>query len=219
MKIIGHRTNNKLILRKYLESNIDGIEVDLDIENGELRIKHGPNPIKRPSILGKLMGWIDYKFFYRDPYIKKLSITLNEIIQITNKYKLTLLIDLKNLATAKKIIHEKKLPTNLVFSSKDHYAIKYIKQELGDNVKGLITIDSKPINIHCLIDSSRADGISWNYVFIDEKVLEELKNSGYIIYTWVINDRTTYKKINRTGLIDAIITDAPWKLLPNNSRK
>ena len=118
MKIIGHRTNNKLILRKYLKSNIDGIEVDLDIENGELRIKHGPNPIKRPSILGKLMGWIDYKFFYRDPYIKKLSITLNEIIQITNKYKLTLLIDLKNLATAKKIIHEKNLPTNLVFHQK-----------------------------------------------------------------------------------------------------
>ena len=65
IRVENNRTQSKqqANTQKYLESKIDGIEVDLDIENGELRIKHGPNPIKRPSILGKLMGWIDYKFF------------------------------------------------------------------------------------------------------------------------------------------------------------
>ncbi|MCD6301886.1 MAG: glycerophosphodiester phosphodiesterase [Staphylothermus sp.] len=158
------------------------------------------------------MGWIDYKFFYRDLYIGKLSLTLDEIIQIAEEYKLTLLIDIKNSATAKKVINEKELPNSTVFSSKDHFAIKYIKQALGDNVKALISIDSKPINIKCLIESAKVDGISWNYVFIDRSLLEEVKNSGYIVYAWVVNDKNIYRKLNRTRLIDAIITDAPWKL-------
>jgi len=65
--VIGHRANAPRILRWYLKIGVPIIEVDVRYVNGEFLVLHGPSSIKRASIPGKIMAWIDYHFFYRDP--------------------------------------------------------------------------------------------------------------------------------------------------------
>lgn len=217
MKIYAHRANNKIILRRYLSlKNIDGIEVDLSIENGKLVARHGPSPIIRPSLPGKIMGWIDYKFFYRDPYFKLLSISFEDILEIVNEKNLELILDVKNIDTIVKVLEsETPLPNDLIITSRDHFVIRYVKETMG--YKAFISIDSLPLNIVDVINDSLADGVSINYVFIEEWLVDLLHDNNYYVYAWTVNEQRTACRLENMG-VDAIITDIPQVIVNRKCR-
>lgn len=211
MKIYGHRANNKLVLKKYLVlKNIDGLEVDVSVKNNRVMIMHGPSPIVRPSLLGKIMGWIDYRFFYRDPYIRSLSISLEDIFGIIRKRGLELILDVKDINTIVRILELNNLPRSIIFTSKDHFAIRYVKETT--NYKALVSIDSLPISIIDIISDSLADGVSINYAFIEDWLIDTLHSNNYIVYAWTVNDTATACKLENLS-VDAVISDNPKIIL------
>ncbi|ADI31240.1 glycerophosphodiester phosphodiesterase [Staphylothermus hellenicus] len=217
MKTYGHRANNKLVLRKYLAlKNINGLEVDVSVRNNKVVVRHGPSPVVRPSLLGKIMGWIDYRFFYRDPYIRSLSISLEDIFGIVRKRGLELILDVKDINTMARILESNiMLPHNIIFTSKDHFAIRYAKETT--NYRALVSIDSLPLSIIDIINDSLADGVSINYGFIEDWLIDLLHSNNYVVYTWIVNDQATACKLEKLG-VDAVISDDPKTILYRRCR-
>ncbi len=212
MLIIGHRANNKLILRRYLRvRDISGIEVDLMYRNGKIMIKHDKNPVRRPSISGRVIDTIDYLFFYRNPYLGLFSLKLDELLRIIGEKNIFLILDIDKLETITTLFKQyDKLPSMTIFTSKNHQVIRYVKEV--SRYKGLVSIDSSPINIVDIVNNALADGVSMNKVFITEKHVNDLHSNGLIIYAWIINEEENARKMYRLG-VDGIITDIPSKMI------
>ncbi len=223
MKIYGHRANTARIIRYYLRIGVKAFEVDLTLDesSGRIVLRHGPSPIKRPSIPGRIMAWIDYHFFYRDPLIRKIS--FEEILDLAQKYGIELLLDIKDLRTAKKLADV--LSTidphkpGLAVSSEDHRAVKYLAEKL-DRVLSLVSLSIRPIDITRIVSDASANGVSIKYTWLTPELVAELKNKEYMIYAWTINDPKELEAMYNLG-VDAVISDCPDKLikyLPKQNR-
>jgi glycerophosphoryl diester phosphodiesterase len=212
MLVIGHRANNKLILKRYLRvKNINGIEIDLMYKNDKIMIKHDKNPVRRPSISGRIIDTIDYLFFYRNPYLGLFSLKLNELLRIVEEKNIFLILDIDKPETIIMLFKQyNKLPSKTIFTSKNHQVIRYVKEV--SRYKGLVSIDSSPINIVDIVNNALADGVSMNKVFITEKHVDDLHSNGLIIYAWIVNEEETARKMYRLG-VDGIITDIPSKMI------
>jgi len=58
------------------------IEVDVRYVNGEFLVLLSLSSIKRASVPGKIMAWIDYHFFYRDPLLRRVKLV--EVLEKAN---------------------------------------------------------------------------------------------------------------------------------------
>ncbi len=215
MKIYGHRANTVRIIKYYLRTGVKAFEVDLTLDksSGKIVLRHGPSPIKRPSVPGRIMAWIDYHFFYRDPLLKKIS--FEEILELAQKYNIELLLDIKDLRTAQKLVDElstidlRKL--GLAISSEDHRAVKYVADRLN-RVLSLVSLSIRPIDIPRIVSDASANGVSIKYTWLTPELVTELKDKGYMIYAWTINDPKELETMYRLG-VDAIISDCPDRLI------
>ncbi len=220
MKIYGHRANTLRIIRYYLRTGVKAFEVDLTLDesSGKIVLRHGPSPIKRPSVPGRIMAWIDYHFFYRDPLLKKIS--FEEILELAQKYSIELLLDIKDLRTAQKLVDDlstinlRKL--GLAISSEDHRAVKYVADRLN-RVLSLVSLSIRPIDIPRIVSDASANGVSIKYTWLTPGLVTELKDKGYMIYAWTINDPKELETMYRLG-VDAIISDCPGRLIRHMSK-
>ncbi len=221
MKIYGHRANTARIIRYYLRTGVRAFEVDLTLDEsgGKIVLRHGPSPIKRPSVPGRIMAWIDYHFFYRDPLIRKIS--FEEILDLAQKYGIELLLDIKDLRTARKLadvlstIDSRRL--GFVVSSEDHRAVKYLAGRL-DRVLSLVSLSVRPIDITRVVSDASANGVSIKYTWLTSELVTELKDKGYMIYAWTINDPGELEAMYNLG-VDAVISDCPDKLIKYMSKQ
>ncbi len=220
MKIYGHRANTLRIIRYYLKTGVKAFEVDLTLDesSGKIVLRHGPSPIKRPSVPGRIMAWIDYHFFYRDPLLKKIS--FEEILELAQKYSIELLLDIKDLRTAQKLVDDlstinlRKL--DLAISSEDHRAVKYVADRLN-RILSLVSLSIRPIDIPRIVSDASANGVSIKYTWLTPGLVTELKDKGYMIYAWTINDPKELETMYRLG-VDAIISDCPDRLIRHMSK-
>ncbi|MET1159336.1 MAG: glycerophosphodiester phosphodiesterase [Thermoprotei archaeon] len=212
VRVYGHRANNRHVFRRYLlVEELAGVEVDIASSGQNIVVRHGPSPITRPSLPGKVMAWIDYKFFYRDPPLRVLEIRFEEILDMCKKKGLSLIVDLKDLDTAIKLLEEDyEFPADTIFTSRDHFAVKYLGEVSSYTV--FVSLDSLPVNILDVISSANASGISINYVYLEEWLVGALHSNDYRVFTWVVNDPATALKLASMG-VDGILSDAPDKVL------
>jgi len=215
LKIYGHRANTARIIRYYLRTGIKAFEVDLTLDEGKDKIvlRHGPSPIRRPSIPGRIMAWIDYHFFYRDPLLKKIS--FEEILELAVRKGIDLLLDIKDLRTAEKLVEV--LSTintrgiELALSSEDHRAIKYVSNKMDKGIF-LVSLSVRPVDVPSIVSAASANGISIKYTLLTRDLIRELKDKGYIVYAWTVNDVKGLYKMIELG-VDAVISDCPDKLV------
>ena len=215
MLIIGHRANVMRVIQQYTRCKVKGYEIDVkyDEKHGFTAL-HGPSPVKRPSIPGRILGWIDYKFFYRDPLLKPMKLE-NIISYIESRIdKPTYMLDLRSangLHELTAIIEKFNLWKRIIISSEIHPVIKEIKETIGDDIKCLISLNILPVNTVKLIEDAKADGISIKYTLLNEELAYSLHENGYTIAAWTINDKQTLEKIKKLN-IDMVISDNPCKI-------
>jgi len=220
LKIYGHRANTVRIIRYYLRTGVKAFEVDLTLDesSGKIVLRHGPSPIKRPSVPGRIMAWIDYHFFYRDPLLKKIG--FEEILELAQKYSIELLLDIKDLRTARKLVDVLSSidlrELGLAISSEDHRAVKYVADRLN-RVLSLVSLSIRPIDIPRIVSDASANGVSIKYTWLTPGLVTELKDKGYMIYAWTINDPKELETMYRLG-VDAIISDCPDRLIRHMSK-
>ena len=205
--IVGHRANTWRIIEWYLRIRPDIIEVDARYMNDRFYAIHGPSPVRRASIPGKIMAWIDYHFFYRDPILK--PIPLENILKRINGV-VDVMIDIKQRGIASKLgeFLEKTGYTGKVYiTSELHPELKIVKKYIPDAIT-IASINILPVNIVDLVIAANADMASLHLSLVDREIIDKLHSHGITVLVWTINDKTQAYKYIEMG-VDGIVTDRP----------
>ena len=224
---IGHRGSKGYIAENTLESinhaillGVDGIEIDIfKCLSGELVLSH-ENDLKR--LTGK-SGQLE-------------KLTLNELKKflVVGKYNIPTLIDvltkietplfvnieLKGLNTAQptsKIISD--ISTNTSWSFEHFIVSSFNWDELElfrsvDKNTPVGVLVSKSMSINEAIEFGKninAQAIHPNFKLLNDKAVKKIKNNGFKIYTWTVNDEDDINFMKKLK-VDGIISDYPDRI-------
>ena len=224
---IGHRGSKGYVAENTLESinhaillGVDGIEIDIfKCLSGELVLSH-ENDLKR--LTGK-SGQLE-------------KLTLNELkkILVVGKYEIPTLtdvlrrirtplfvnIELKGLNTAQAT---SKIIVNLSKSTSWRLENFIVSSFYWDELEQFRSIDkntpvgvlaSKSMSINEAIEFGKkinAQAIHPNFKLLNEKTVKKIKNNGFKIYTWTVNDKDDINFMKKLK-VDGIISDYPDKI-------
>lgn len=199
------------ILWWYLRIGTPIIEVDARLLGKDFYAVHGPSPIRRASLPGKIMAWIDYRFFYRDPLIKPLK--LIRILQMING-KADVMIDIKQLGIVDKLLEtldNSDFRGKVYITSELHPVIKEIK-DLRKDIITIASINILPIDIIDIASKANADMVSMHLSLLNKEIIDNLHGHGFKVLTWTINDEKQAMEYIDMG-VDGIVTDRPDRIL------
>ncbi len=224
---IGHRGSKGYIAENTLESinhaillGVDGIEIDIfKCLSGELVLSH-ENDLKR--LTGK------------SAQLEKL--TLNELNKflVVGKYKIPTLkdvltmietplfvnIELKGLNTAQatsKIISD--ISTRTLWSLEHFIVSSFNWDELElfraiDKNTPVGVLVSKSMSVNEAIEFGKkinAQAIHPNFKLLNNKAVKKIKNNGFKIYTWTVNNEDDINFMKKLK-VDGIISDYPDRI-------
>jgi glycerophosphoryl diester phosphodiesterase len=224
---IGHRGSKGYIAENTLESinhaillGVDGIEIDIfKCLSGELVLSH-ENDLKR--LTGK------------SAHLEKL--TLNELKKflVVGKYKIPTLkdvltmietplfvnIELKGLNTAQatsKIISD--ISTRTLWSLEHFIVSSFNWDELElfraiDKNTPVGVLVSKSMSVNEAIEFGKkinAQAIHPNFKLLNNKAVKKIKNNGFKIYTWTVNNEDDINFMKKLK-VDGIISDYPDRI-------
>ena len=224
---IGHRGSKGYIAENTLESinhaillGVDGIEIDIfKCLSGELVLSH-ENDLKR--LTGK-SGQLE-------------KLTLNELKKflVVGKYNIPTLtdvlkkietplfvnIELKGLNTAQatsKIISD--ISTGTLWSLEHFIVSSFNWDELElfrsiDKNTPVGVLVSKSMSINEAIEFGKkinAQAIHPNFKILNDKTVKKIKNNGFKIYTWTVNDNDDIYFMKKLK-VDGIISDYPDRI-------
>lgn len=205
--VIGHRANAPRVLKWYLKIGVPIIEVDVRYVNGEFLVFHGPSSIRRASIPGKIMAWIDYHFFYRDPILKRVK--LSDILS-TISGRADVNVDIKQAGYEDKLLNlidDVGFKGRVYVTSELHPIIRRIK-ELNSKVTTIASLNILPVNPVKVILDSKADIASLHVNIVSKKLIEQFHSAGLKTIVWTLNDRESILKHIKLG-VDGVVTDRP----------
>ena len=224
---IGHRgakgyiaENTYESISKAIELGVDGIEIDVfKCASGELVLFHDKN-------LKELTG--------ESGLIENLTIKELEQFLVQGKYKIPTLkdvltriekplfvnIELKGLNTAQatsKIIADISRSTSW---SLEHFIVSsfnWDELELFRSIDKNISVGvlvSKSMSINEAIEFGKkinAQAIHPNFKLLNDKAVKKIKNNGFKIYTWTVNNEDDINFMKKLK-VDGIISDYPDRI-------
>ena len=205
--VIGHRANAPRILRWYLKIGVPIIEVDVRYVNGEFLVLHGPSSIKRASIPGKIMAWIDYHFFYRDPLLRRVKLV--EVLKKVNG-RADINIDIKQPGFEEALLNlvdSSGFEGKVYVTSQIHPIIRRIK-ELDSKILTIASLNILPVNPVKVVLDARADIVSMHVSIVSRELIKQFHEAGLKVLAWTVNDRETILRHMELG-IDGVVTDRP----------
>ena len=229
MKIlrIGHRGSKGYVAENTLESinhaislGVDGIEIDIfKCLSGELVLSHENNLKRLTGKSGQLekLTLDDLKEFL---VVGKYKIpTLKDVLMRIDK-PLFLNIELKGLDTAKatsKIISD--FSKSISLSLKNFIVSSFYWNELEqfrfiDKNTPVGVLVRKSMSINKAIEFGKkinAQAIHPNFKLLDEKTVLKIKNNGFKIYTWTVNNKDDIHYMKKLK-VDGIISDYPDRI-------
>ena len=224
---IGHRgakgyvaENTYESISKAIQLGVDGIEIDVfKCASGELVLFHDKN-------LKELTG--------ESGLIENLTIKKLEQFLVQGKYKIPTLkdvltriekplfvnIELKGLNTAQatsKIIADISRSTSW---SLEHFIVSSFNwDELElfrsiDKNTSVGVLVSKSMSINEAIEFGKkinAQAIHPNFKLLNDKTVKKIKNNGFKVYTWTVNDKDDINFMKKLK-VDGIISDYPDRI-------
>ena len=224
---IGHRGSKGYIAENTLESinhaillGVDGIEIDIfKCLSGELVLSHENN-------LKRLTG--------RSGQLEKLTLDELKKFLVVGKYKIPTLIDvltrienplfvnieLKGFNTAQatsKIIADISTSTSwslehFIVSSFNWNELELFRSIDKNTPVGVLV--NKSMSVNEAIEFGKkinAQAIHPNFKLLDDKAVKKIKNNGFKIYTWTVNDKDDINFIKKLK-VDGIISDYPDRI-------
>jgi len=205
--VIGHRANAPRILKWYLRIGVPIIEVDVRYVNGEFFVFHGPSSIRRASIPGKIMAWIDYHFFYRDPLLRRVKLV--EVLEKVNG-RADINLDIKQQGFERELLNlidDVGFKGKIYVSSEIHSILKRIK-ELSSRTVTIASLNILPVNPVDVILDSKADMVSIHVGIVSKELIAQFHEVGLKTLSWTVNDRKTLLEHIGIG-VDGVVTDRP----------
>ena len=220
--IIGHRgakghiaENTLPSITKAMELGADGVEVDVFLcLSGELVVFHD-------KTLDKLTDTKGHIETLTLDSIKKINVlgsykipTLKEVIDLID-CKVFLNIELKGSGTAqpthqllKKYLEKGKCSADqFIISSFDWENLRYFS-DLNKEIPIAVLTEADPLDAIPIADTLKAKAINPDFTDLNENNVKKIKQAGYEIYPYTINNRSDIKQMVALK-VDGIITDYP----------
>jgi len=224
---IGHRGSKGYVAENTLESinhaillGVDGIEIDIfKCLSGELVLSH-ENSLKR--LTGK------------SGQLEKLTLDDLKEFLVFGKYKIPTLInvlteirkplfvnlELKGLNTAEttsQIIADLSQSTswsseNFIISSFNWHELEQFRSFDEDTPVGVLV--NKSMSMNEAIEFGKkinAHAIHPNFTLLNKKTVKKIRNNGFKIYTWTVNNKDDINCMKKLK-VDGIISDFPDKI-------
>jgi glycerophosphoryl diester phosphodiesterase len=216
---MGHETENTLAsVQKALDLGVDMIEIDVfKISTGEVvvfhdqtvdRLTNGPGNIEEYNIsdLSRLILDGGHKI----PM-------LQDVLKLIDN-KVALNIELKGANTADKVNHTIKFytesrgwsPENFIISSFNWDELREMRR-LNENVAIAVLTEENPLDALAVGTELNAVAINPYFESLDNEIVTKIKQAGFKIYTWTVNEPEDIANMKALG-VDGIITNFPERV-------
>lgn len=216
---MGHETENTLpSIQKAMDLGVDMIEIDVfKIKSGEIVVFHDDTVDRLTNGPGSIEG---YNIFE----LKKLIVDgghqipmLQDVLKVIDN-KVALNIELKGAGTADRVnfimdyyINNKNWsPDNFIISSFNWDELKEMRR-INPNVAIAILIGKNPVDAIPIAKELNAVAINPYFGELSSEAANEIRDAGFKIYTWTVNEPEDIKAMKKIG-VDGIITNFPERV-------
>lgn len=216
---MGHETENTLAsVQKALDLGVDMIEIDVfNAQGGETIVFHDETLERLTNAGGEIEDW---SYFELQKVIveggHKIPL-LQDVLKLIN-HKVRLNIELKGGGTTDRV----NFITNYYIEKKgwslDDFLISSFKwdelremRKINPDIPIAILTEEDPVDAINIAKELNAEAINPNFQMLTEENSKKIKDSGFKIYTWTVNepqDITAMKNFD----VDGIITNYPERV-------
>jgi len=213
---MGHETENTLAsVQKALDLGVDMIEIDIfKVKSGELVVFHDETLDRLGNAGGRIE---DYNYFALQRVIldgnHKIPM-LQEVLRLIDN-KVALNIELKGKGTTDRLNHILKYYIDEKGWSKDNFIISSFDwdelramRKIDDKIKIAILTEDDPANAIKVAEELKAEAINPHFKKLTRENVLAIKDAGFKIYTWTVNEPEDILTVKRHG-VDGIITNFP----------
>jgi len=216
---MGHETENTLVsVQKAIDMGVDMIEIDVfKIKSGEIVVFHDDTVERLTDGQGNIES-------YTLSDLKKLTVegghkipTLKEVLDVMEA-KTMLNIELKGSNTAKDVntivkayVAERgwKL-TDFVISSFKWDELEEMRK-VNPTIPIAVLTEKEPLEGIPVAKELGAAAINPNFKTLSLEVANEIRDAGFKIYTWTVNESNDINDMKRIA-VDGIITNYPERV-------
>lgn len=216
---MGHETENTLAsVQKALDLGVDAIEIDVfKIESGEIVVFHDDKVDRLANGGGKIE---EYNIFDLNQLIldgnHKIPMLQDVLKLIDNKVILN--IELKGANTSERVnfimdyyVREKGWEwSNFIISSFNWDELRAMRKINPDVAIAVLTEDN-PLDAIPVAKELNAEAINPDFKKLNLEVANKIRDAGFKIYTWTVNDPNDINQAKRWA-VDGIITNYPERV-------
>lgn len=216
---MGHETENSLAsIQKALDLGVDMIEIDVfQISSGEIVVFHDEMVDRLTNGPGKIEEYSIYD-------LKRLTLDgghkipmLQDVLKLIDN-KVALNIELKGANTSDRVnfimdyyIEQKNWsPENFIISSFNWEELRTMRK-LNDEVAIAVLTEENPIDAIPIAKELNAVAINPYFKNLNLEVANEIRDAGFKIYTWTVNEPADIDAMKRIS-VDGIITNFPERV-------
>lgn len=231
--IVAHKANSLRRIRALYSKGVKAFEIDvIEGASGEVLVDH---VLERDEYLELVYSRYKLPRSLRRMLARVLNSAHRHYVRVRPKLgdlldylgsgqgDITVMIDIKARNIAGKV-SEALLGSRFngeVLMSSRYYRELSKARELVPHAKTLITLEAQPLGLTRYLKEIGASGVSIEYPYVDENLVRELKNKGFLVAVWTVNDMVLAEYLAGIG-VDLIVTDKPvtmMKHLQDASRK
>lgn len=216
---MGHETENTLAsIQKALDLNVDMIEIDVfKISSGEIVVFHDEEIDRLTNGRGAIES-------LNLNAIKNLTVKGNhkiplliEVLDVID-HKVPVNIELKGPGTSEGVLEIiNSYIENRGWSLNDFLISSFNWEELKDmrtinkDIEIAVLTEANPLDAIDIAEELDAVAINPNYMSLTKGNVSKIRNHGFKIYTWTVNDAEQISKMKSLG-VDGIFTNYPERV-------
>ncbi len=216
---MGHETENTLpSIQKAMDLGVDMIEIDVfKIKSGEIVVFHDDKLDRLTNAPGNIEDYyiVDLMQVIVDGG-HKIPMLQDVLKLIDNKVALN--IELKGAGTADKVNHIMNYyieqrnwsAENFIISSFNWDELKEMRK-YNPNVAIAVLTEENPVDAIPMAKELNAVAINPYFKNLDLEKANEIRDAGFKIYTWTVNEPADIDAMKRIG-VDGIITNFPERV-------
>lgn len=216
---MGHETENTLAsVQKAMDLGVDMIEIDVfKIKSGEIVVFHDVYLDRLTNTTGKIEDF-EYKHLRNVKVEGGHAIPLLvDVLNIIDK-RVTLNIELKGSGTATDVDSIVRRYMNQNGWSISDFLISSFKwdelhtmRKLNADIPIAILTEDEPLESLSIAQELKAVAINPDFLRMDADKVQKIKQAGFKIYTWTVNEPTDIE-IAKSWAVDGIITNYPERI-------
>lgn len=216
---MGHETENSLAsIQKALDLGVDMIEIDVfNVESGETVVFHDDTVDRLTNGGGKIEEYTYYD-------VRKLTLDgghkiplLQDVLKLID-HKVKLNIELKGSGTTNRVDFITKYYIEQKGWKLDDFLISSFKwdelramRKINPDIPIAILTEEDPVDAIFIAKELNAVAINPNFELLNAENNSKIKEAGFKIYPWTVNEPEDILKMKSFG-VDGIITNFPERI-------